>query len=490
MKKDLSLKCIGCDSLPDFSKELINGCENRTIGDSNHILEKHIPLLDGVSMDSYLKIKSDNVNPFIYFKDFFLSKYIAEKYKVDFEGIIQNIQDRLNEVDGVGFQITPLTSYNSFSHFKNNLFIKDETGNVGGSHKARHLMGNILYIETLLKAGILKEKPSLSIYSCGNAAIAASVIAKAAGYKLDVFIPPNINRKVVDILEKNNAIITVCPRQENESGDPCYNRFQESLQSGAVSFSCSGPDNWANIEGGETLVLELMVQMSEIEKKLDSIVIQVGGGALTSSAVHALDTLYEQNLINYIPKIYTVQTEGCYPLARAYFLLLKKMAEVNGLKCSLNFTKHSNKTEAIVENQKLLHYACNFIKEITEIKTFIRDNYNKCCVQNVLMTACKKENSSFMWNWEEEPASIAHGILDDITYDWFKLAQGMFKTGGIPVVVDENELLDANKTARDLTDINVDPTGSSGFCGLLHLLGLKIIPETDNTAVLFTGVKR
>ncbi len=488
--KDLSLKCIGCDSSPDFTRKLVNSCKNRAIGDSNHILEKHVPSLDGVSMGRYLEIKSDSVNPFIYFKDFFLSNYIAKKYKIDFDSIINNIQDKLKGVDEVDFQITPLTSYNSFSNFKHNLFIKNETGNVGGSHKARHLMGNILYIETLLKAGIIKEKPSLSIYSCGNAAIAASVIAKAADYKLDVYIPPNISPKVVEILKKNNANITVCPRQENESGDPCYNRFQESLQDGAVSFSCSGPDNWANIEGGETLVLELMVQMSEIKKQLDSIVIQVGGGALTSSAVHALDMLYEQKMISNIPTIYTVQTQGCFPLARAYFLLLKKIAEMNGMKCSLSFVKSSNKTAAIKENQKLLSYARNEVKEIIEIKNFIRDNYTKPCVQNVLMTACKKENSSFMWSWEEEPESIAHGILDDITYDWFKLVHGMFKTGGNPVVVSEKELINANKIARDLTGINVDPTGSSGFSGLLYLLELKIIPETDNTAVLFTGVKR
>jgi threonine synthase len=478
---NISLKCIGCGELPDFTTKLINACKNRSISDSNHILEKHIPLLNGISIAKYLD--SDESNPFSIYKDFFLSNYVAEKYKIDFKDIVQNIQNKLKEVDGVDFQVTPLTSYN-------NLFIKNETVNVGGSHKARHLMGNILYIEALLKAGVLKEKPNLSIYSCGNAAIAASVIAKAAGYELDVFIPPNVSPKVTAILKKNSANITVCPRQEGGSGDPCYNRFQESLQNGAVSFSCSGPDNWANIEGGETLILELMTQMSEIQRNLDSIVIQVGGGALASSAVHALEMLYKQKLIEKIPAIYTVQTAGCFPLTRAYFLLLKKIAEANGLKCSLDFIKSINKPDAEKENLKLLSYASNNAEEIRDIINYIKANYETKSVQDILKAACEKENSSFMWSWESEPESIAHGILDDITYDWFKLVQGMLKTGGMPVVVNENELSDANKTAKALTNINVDPTGSSGFSGLQHLLKLNVIPKTDNVAVFFTGVER
>ena len=74
-----------------------------------------------------------------------------------------------------------------------------------------------------------------------------------------------------------------------------------------------------------------------------------------------------------------------------------------------------------------------------------------------------------MWPWEEEPRSIAHGILDDETYDWVAVVRGMLETGGSPVVVDEPTLEEANALARETTGIDVDHTGSSGLAGLLHL---------------------
>ena len=46
--------------------------------------------------------------------------------------------------------------------------------------------------------------------------------------------------------------------------------------------------------------------------------------------------------------------------------------------------------------------------------------------------------SEFMWPWEEEPRSIAHGILDDETYDWLAVVEGMLATGGRPLVVGED----------------------------------------------------
>ena len=40
--------------------------------------------------------------------------------------------------------------------------------------------------------------------------------------------------------------------------------------------------------------------------------------------------------------------------------------------------------------------------------------------------------SEFMWPWERSRASIAHGILDDETYDWLAVVEGMLATGGTP----------------------------------------------------------
>ena len=86
--------------------------------------------------------------------------------------------------------------------------------------------------------------------------------------------------------------------------------------------------------------------------------------------------------------------------------------------------------------------------------------------------------------------SIAHGILDDETYDWLAVVEAMLATGGRPVVVDEDRLAEANALARAATGIDVDVTGSAGLAGLLDLHAAGEIGPDERVAVLFTGVVR
>ena len=95
-----------------------------------------------------------------------------------------------------------------------------------------------------------------------------------------------------------------------------------------------------------------------------------------------------------------------------------------------------------------------------------------------------------MWPWETEPHSIAHGILDDETYDWLAVVEAMLTSGGRPVVVGEEALIRANAVAVETTGIPVDPTGSAGLAGLLELRRLGVIAPNARVAVLFTGIVR
>ena len=45
--------------------------------------------------------------------------------------------------------------------------------------------------------------------------------------------------------------------------------------------------------------------------------------------------------------------------------------------------------------------------------------------------------SAFMQPWGQPPQSVATGILDDETYDWRAVVEGMLLTGGQPLVVSE-----------------------------------------------------
>jgi threonine synthase len=95
-----------------------------------------------------------------------------------------------------------------------------------------------------------------------------------------------------------------------------------------------------------------------------------------------------------------------------------------------------------------------------------------------------------MQAWQEAPTSVATGILDDETYDWRAVVEGMLTTGGRPLVVNEDLLVGANRLAVSKTGIQVDPTGSSGLAGLLEMRRSGTIGDHDRVAVLFTGIQR
>jgi threonine synthase len=305
---------------------------------------------------------------------------------------------------------------------------------VSGSHKARHLAGIILS----LRAQARKEdtrgvsaRPPLAIASCGNAALAAATVARAGGRSLEVFVPPDADPAVLDQLGALEALVTACPR-DGLPGDPTYRRLLEALDEGAVPFTCQGNLNGLAVEGGQTLGWEIVAA----GVPLDRLVVQVGGGALASACIHAFREGVALGALPAMARLDTVQTEGAWPLGRA-FEELRRSADVTQ---AIRFASH--------------------------------------------------HRSAFMWPWEEEPRSIAHGILDDETYDWLAVVEGMLETGGEALVVDEGTLEAANGLARETTEIDVDHTGSSGLAGLLALRATGDVGDDERVALLYTGVVR
>ena len=61
---------------------------------------------------------------------------------------------------------------------------------------------------------------------------------------------------------------------------------------------------------------------------------------------------------------------------------------------------------------------------------------------------------------------------------------------GIPIVVNEDLLREANALARETTGIDVDHTGSAGLAGLISQRRAGSVPPTMRAAVLFTGANR
>ncbi|MBI3072832.1 MAG: hypothetical protein HYY84_12015 [Deltaproteobacteria bacterium] len=98
-----------------------------------------------------------------------------------------------------------------------------------------------------------------------------------------------------------------------------------------------------------------------------------------------------------------------------------------------------------------------------------------------------------MWPWEAEPKSVAHGILDDETYDWLAVVGAALRSHGGAIVANEERLVRANEVANAATGIPVDATGSAGLAGLMEYASHA--PEVrfrlgEAVAVIFSGVER
>ena len=189
---------------------------------------------------------------------------------------------------------------------------------MSGSHKGRHLMGVLIHLAVMERCGLTDpaRRRELAIASCGNAALAAAVVARAWGWGLTVFVPPEADPRVVRRLYDLGANVVTCPREPGIPGDPAYRRLRQELDAGALPFTTQGPENGLAIEGGLTLGYELVTDLAG--EPLDHLIVQVGGGALASSTIQALREAADLGALGRMPAIHTVQTTGAHPLERAY----------------------------------------------------------------------------------------------------------------------------------------------------------------------------
>ncbi|HEY7583142.1 MAG TPA: pyridoxal-phosphate dependent enzyme, partial [Acidimicrobiia bacterium] len=143
-----------------------------------------------------------------------------------FVELVEGLNRDVAEVAGHGFSITPLTRQPRLGAalgLEASLWVKDDTDNVGGSHKARHLFGTMLHLA-------VEESPSgdLAIASCGNAALAAAVVAKAARRPIQVFVPTWADRSITSALKELDARVVVSKRTDSTVGDPTVEDMQRA----------------------------------------------------------------------------------------------------------------------------------------------------------------------------------------------------------------------------------------------------------------------
>jgi threonine synthase len=442
------LVCAGCGAAPDPFDPYPFRCPNAKRGDDvDHVLRRE---LDVTAVD--VRVGDPEPNPFVRYRGLLHAYHLARRGGLGDEAfcaLVRGLDERVAAVDGHGFVVTPLARSAGLSDRlgfseTGGVWVKDETGNVSGSHKARHLFGVLCHLEVAERLGLIDPggRRELAIASCGNAALAAAVVAAAGERTLRVFVPVDADPVVLGRLEELGARVEACPRVPGATGDPAYARLLEALDAGALPFTCQGNLNGLAVEGGETLGYELADQLAAAGETVDRLVVQVGGGALASACVASLREAAALGWLPAAPRLDTVQTEGAWPLRRAYDAVVAASGDGDpGMRR--------------------------------------RD-----------LSAAVRHRSAFMWPWETEPSSIAHGILDDETYDWAAVVEGMLETGGTPLVVDEATLAAANALARESTRIEADHTGTAGLAGLLALRAAASVTADERVAVLFTGVTR
>jgi threonine synthase len=416
----LGWRCAVCGSGVDLADPRPFTCPRATTDDRHHVLHPLTgPLEAGPD-------RLDDANPFVAYGPRMAWWGFGRAHGMSEAALIAIAGGAAD-----GFAVTPFAAHDLGC--REPVWVKDETGNVGGSHKGRHLAGILLHLRVAEALGLgERARPPLAISSCGNAAVAAATLAQRAEWPLRVFVPEWAPPTVLSAIEAMGAEVVVCERRDDDPpGDPALLRFREAVAGGALPFTVQGPENAVCLDGGRTLGWELADAIGSPggPAVLDRIAVQVGGGALAACVGWGLGPGV---------RLDTVQAQGCAPLARAWWR-----------------AKDAGYTDAQLPGRWAQ-----------------------------LMTPWGLGNAQ---GSREQPRSVADGILDDETYDWIADVGVMAASGGRPIVVPEEAIVEAAESAAR-TGIDVSATGAAGVAGLLVAEGRPSSGET--VAVIFSGVRR
>lgn len=453
----LMLTCSGCGASVNGAASATFRCPNcGAQPGTDHVLAPTSEVSSGLEMLNKTagvssQAATETRNPFVDFRHLLYSHRVAMARGMtdaDYVEMASHLNQSLEDVDGGGFTETPLL----FSE-ELNCFLKNETGNVGQSHKARHLNNVMLYLLALRATGMdeLADR-RLAVASCGNAGLAAATIAAAAGWPIDVCIPPTASPAVQTRLEQLGASVVVCERgveavdtvlgsiSTEGAADPTLAVCRTLVADhGSIPFSVQGPECGLAVEGGQTLGFEIAQQLSRQNPTVEairSVFVQVGGGALGAGLSQAFGRAEDAGLSSALSstEFHCVQPQGNQPLNRAYSRLMERQLTAR---------------------------------------------------------AAAKERGAFMTPWED-PQSVAFGILDDETYDWVALCEAMQSSGGSSHVVQDETICEAKEIAEGM-GITVCHTGAAGLAGLLEHRRRQGTVQADGSApdlVILSGLDR
>ena len=183
------------------------------------------------------------------------------------------------------------------------LYIKDDGQNPTASLKDR---ASAMAVVKALEAGA----DTIACSSTGNAASSLAGNAAAAGLSTYIFVPSRAPKgKVAQLMIFGAAVISVDGSYEDTFAlsKTAIDRWGWYNRNAAINPYLS--------EGKKTVSFELMEQLGW--QVPDYVALSVGDGCTIAGVWKGLRDLYETGFIDRLPRLISVQAEGCCPLNRA-----------------------------------------------------------------------------------------------------------------------------------------------------------------------------
>ena len=184
------------------------------------------------------------------------------------------------------------------------IYIKDDGVNPTGSLKDR---ASVIAVVKAIELGY----DTIACASTGNAASSLAGNAAKAGLKSVIFVPKRAPvGKLTQLLAYGATVVRV-------DGDykEAFTMSKQAIQTHGW-YNRNAAINPYLVEGKKTVALEIAEQLNF--RMPDWIVVSVGDGCTIGGVYKALSDLERLEMIDKVPKLLGVQSEGCQPFVQAF----------------------------------------------------------------------------------------------------------------------------------------------------------------------------
>ena len=432
------LVCAGCGAEPARDEPYPFRCPNAGRGDDvDHVLRRVLDL-------GAVRFPADDAepNPFIRYRRLLHAYHVARAGGIgdeDFCALVTELDGRVAAVDGHGFAVTPFGRSAALSDrlgFSPNggVWVKDETGNVSGSHKARHLFGVLLQLEVVERLGLAdparaarsRDRELRQRRARGRRGRRGRRAARCASSS-----PPDADPAVLRRLEELDAMITVCAPRARRARRSDRRTPAGGDRRRRAALHLPGQPERARGRGRRDARLGDRGGRASRSTGSSS---RSAAARSRAPCADGFDEAVALGAVDTAPRIDTVQTE-------------RRVAAEARLRPRPRAAATPTRSRT---------------RRATGPSSCGRGKRSRTASPTASSTTRRTTGS--------------------------RSSRRCSPPAGRPSSSARRRFSDANELARDATEIDVDPTGSSGLAGLVELRDRGVIGDDERVAVLFTGV--